>query len=560
MEGLGEFLFGGLQPLLGFFQLGDVTHHHDQSFGGIQLKGFGGDQSGEGLAVAAQEGHFQVADAGGLYPLQQAGAYALDAPDIQFSGGFSYDCFGAQADLVFECLIDLHQAAVRQPGDDQDVRALLEHRGEFLFRKLQRFLGALGFADVDHQAAQHGLVAVFDQADDVPHPQAASIGGDHPVVDTVVAVGPGFGVAIGFGAGQVRGVDDVAPEARDQPVGTGVTQQFLGVGRHVAVGEIADAGFPGDRGKALHQAAIVVFAAAQFLFEGDPAGNFRAEPTIDPNNHGQHDAQQQHGRQPVEQHIRPERPVVDDVADPALLDGLGLSRADVGQDFIEDAHQHLVVLGYAHGQLIAVRRFAADVQAFQLELAQAPHAGRQIAHYGVDLVGGQGLQRSADIGHGHQVEVRVVSAQQFMGRVVFHHGHLQPVQVFEAAWLRAAFVGEDDDGEVEIRPGKRQETLAFRCGHDARQQVELVVAGLFQHGAPVHRLDQFYPDAKAILHQPHIISGQALVATIFIAVFKGWPRGVDAQAQLLVVRQPATLFIGESQRASRCGPGQQRQQ
>jgi len=106
----------------------------------------------------------------------------------------------------------------------------------------------------------------------------------------------------------------------------------------------------------------------------------------------------------------------------------------------------------------------------------------------------------------------------------------------------------------------RQEALAFGGGHDARQQVELVVAGLFQYRAPVHRLDQFDPEPEAVLHQAHVVCGQALVTTFFIAVFQGRPGRIDAPAPLLMVRQPATLFIGESQRASRCGPGQQRQQ
>jgi hypothetical protein len=56
-------------------------------------------------------------------------------------------------------------------GDQQDVRALLEHRGELLLGQAQGFLGVLGFADVDHQAAHHRLVAVLDHADDVAHPQ-----------------------------------------------------------------------------------------------------------------------------------------------------------------------------------------------------------------------------------------------------------------------------------------------------------------------------------------------------------------------------------------------------
>ena len=44
----------------------------------------------------------------------------------------------------------------------------------------------------------------------------------------------------------------------------------------------------------------------------------------------------------------------------------------------------------------------------------------------------------------------MVGAQQFVGRVVFHNGDLQAVQIFEGARLGAAFMGEDHYGEVEI--------------------------------------------------------------------------------------------------------------
>ena len=240
VEGLGEFLFGGLQLLLGFLELADIAHHHHQRGGGVEIERFGGNQAGKHLAVAATKGHLQVADAAGLQSLQQARPYAGNAPDVQVGGGLADDFFGLEADLLFERFVDLQQAAVGQSCDDQNVRALLEYRGELLLRQAQCFFGALGFADVDHQPAQHRFMAVLDQADDVAHPQAAAIGGDDPVIEAVIAPGQDFVVAEGLGASQVGGVDDVAPEARNQPMGQGVTEQILGMGRYVAVGEIAD--------------------------------------------------------------------------------------------------------------------------------------------------------------------------------------------------------------------------------------------------------------------------------------------------------------------------------
>ncbi|MOA52790.1 hypothetical protein D3C78_1761440 [compost metagenome] len=76
-------------------------------------------------------------------------------------------------------------------------------------------------------------------------------------------------------------------------MGEGIAQQVFGVGRHVAVGEIADPCFPGDGRQALHQPAIMVFAAAQFLLQIDPAGDFRTQAAVDPDHGGQHENQQQ---------------------------------------------------------------------------------------------------------------------------------------------------------------------------------------------------------------------------------------------------------------------------
>ncbi|MCY1421314.1 hypothetical protein D9M71_369650 [compost metagenome] len=95
MEGLGKFLFGGLQLLLGFLELGDISHHDHQCRRRIEVKRLGGDQPGEHLAVAAAKGHLQVADAAGLQALQQSWPDARDAPDVQVGGGLADDVFGS---------------------------------------------------------------------------------------------------------------------------------------------------------------------------------------------------------------------------------------------------------------------------------------------------------------------------------------------------------------------------------------------------------------------------------------------------------------------------------
>ena len=80
------------------------------------------------------------------------------------------------------------------------------------------------------------------------------------------------------------------------------------------------------------------------------------------------------------------------IADPLLLDLGDLGRAHVCQDFVQDAHQYLVVSRDGHCQLIAIRRFPADIKAFELELAQAPDTGSEIAHHRVHFIGRQCLQ------------------------------------------------------------------------------------------------------------------------------------------------------------------------
>ncbi|MCY1421315.1 hypothetical protein D9M71_369660 [compost metagenome] len=136
-------------------------------------------------------------------------------------------------------------------------------------------------------------MTVLDQADDVTDPQATPVSGDDPVIEAVVSTGQHFVVAEALRAGEVGGVNDVAPEARNQPMGQGVTEQVFGVGRHIAVGEVAHARFPGDGRQAPHQSAVVVFAAAQFLLQVDPAGNFRAQAAVDADHGRQHGDQQQ---------------------------------------------------------------------------------------------------------------------------------------------------------------------------------------------------------------------------------------------------------------------------
>ncbi|MNJ03842.1 hypothetical protein D3C73_1643310 [compost metagenome] len=64
--------------------------------------------------------------------------------------------------------------------------------------------------------------------------------------------------------------------------------------------------------------------------------------------------------------------MIEDVAYPVFLDGADFAWGHVGQHFIQYADQYGVVARYRHRQLVAIGRFAADVEAFKLELAKAP--------------------------------------------------------------------------------------------------------------------------------------------------------------------------------------------
>lgn len=89
--------------------------------------------------------------------------------------------------------------------------------------------------------------------------------------------------------------------------------------------------------------------------------------------------------------------------------------------------------------------------------------------------------------------------------------------------MGAAFVGENDDREVQVGAGEGQVGLAFRGGHDAGQQVDAALAGLREHLGPAAGLDGLELDTKAVLDQGDVIGGQSLVAAFLVAKFERRP-------------------------------------
>ncbi|MNI31061.1 hypothetical protein D3C73_849310 [compost metagenome] len=103
---------------------------------------------------------------------------------------------------------------------------------------------------------------------------------------------------------------------------------------------------------------------------------------------------------------------------------------------------------------------------------------------------------------------------------------------------------QDDNREVQIGSGERQERLAFRGRHDARQQVELALFGLFEHNRPTDRFDGRQFDGQSLANQVDIVCRKALVTPLIVAKLKGRPGRIDTQAQVRVGRKPATFFVG----------------
>ena len=108
-----------------------------------------------------------------------------------------------------------------------------------------------------------------------------------------------------------------------------------------------------------------------------------------------------------------------------------------------------------HRQLIAIRRLTAYVDAPKLELTHAPDAGRQIAHDGIYLVRGQGLKGGADVGQRDQVQIRVMGAQEFVRCIVIDDGNFKAVKLLQVVRVYAAFMGKNNNREIQVRAGKR---------------------------------------------------------------------------------------------------------
>ena len=126
---------------------------------------------------------------------------------------------------------------VDEIGLAQDVRGPHHHRrrvgqgAEALFALPQRGFGPLAIGDVDHHAAQC-LGPAVDDVDRHPilEPDDAAVGGDHPVVELVVAARLGAFDAVADGRLAIDRMDVVRPEIGVvQPLPHRIPEQALGL-------------------------------------------------------------------------------------------------------------------------------------------------------------------------------------------------------------------------------------------------------------------------------------------------------------------------------------------
>ncbi len=474
---------------------------------------------------------------------QDLRAQAGECPDAQFGGGLADGVVGGDADLLLEGAVHREEAAVGAVGQYHHVRAVVEHRSELLFGQAHGLLGELGLGDVDHQTAQEQVPALRDRGDQIANPDYPAVGGEHPVVEAVVASGLAFAHAVVDGVLGVHGVQGPLPEARLQPFAEGIAEQAFGVGRDVGEAVLLEAHFPGDGIQAFHQSPVVLFAVAQFALQLPPATHLAAQAAVHGQQYGDRDQDQQDDGKTVGRHLAPGRTSVEQAADPGGLESLDLLGAEVGEDLVDDPGEDRLSARHGHRQLVAVWRLAADLQAVELELAEVPYAGGEVADEGVGLAGGQRLQGCRYRRQRQQGEVGMLGDQQFVRSIVVDHRDLESVELVDALRHRAVLACQDDDREVQVGPGEAQVLLALRGSHDAGQQVQPTVLGLLQDLRPGLRFDRRRADAQAFLQQADVAGGESLVAALFVAELEWRPGGVHAQADARVLGQPGP-FLG----------------
>jgi hypothetical protein len=135
-------------------------------------------------------------------------------------------------------------------------------RAAFLLRKLAR-------ADVDHHSAQmRDAIPLHHHRDEVSHPDRASIGGDHPVFEIVVALVGDRALAEAHRPLPVVGVDMIGPERRfGQPAFDRIAEDALGLLADEGELEAGHLRFPHDPVDGVHQVAVALLRGGGISIE-----------------------------------------------------------------------------------------------------------------------------------------------------------------------------------------------------------------------------------------------------------------------------------------------------
>jgi hypothetical protein len=108
-------------------------------------------------------------------------------------------------------------------------------------------LCALALGDVHHDTAQLGRPILFDDdVYDVTQPDRPPIGGDHAILDIVLAVRRGRFTAARDGSVVIVGVNVARPKTRCQPLLQRIAQQPFGLFAHEPKVKRSGVGFPDD--------------------------------------------------------------------------------------------------------------------------------------------------------------------------------------------------------------------------------------------------------------------------------------------------------------------------
>ena len=216
--------------------LGDVLHRAEDTH---RRSGFVADHVRDGAEVHVAP--VVVAHAAfHLYLIATARGGVVDGPP-HGGGVFGMDAFGETGERQ-RCQPDVGQQLVAARRQRHRGRAEVVGEGadpgqplrlvEFLRETAQGAFRAPLARDVDHHAAQHAGAVVLGENGRFAHPDHRAIGGDHAVVEHVVAPGVERFTPRGERGVAVVGVQMRGPEARAPPLRGRQAEQRVGAVAH----------------------------------------------------------------------------------------------------------------------------------------------------------------------------------------------------------------------------------------------------------------------------------------------------------------------------------------